>query len=107
MLQQEISTSLAREDYDAAIAALEKAIPLDPRSPSSYLNLAAVLKKSGRIREAIENLNKALALKAGPDAYRLLAEAYDTLGESQESQKYRRLYDQAKAERLRSTGWTR
>jgi tetratricopeptide (TPR) repeat protein len=107
MLQQEVSTSLAREDYDAAIAALRRAIPYDPGSASSYLNLGVVLKKSGRLREAIESLDKALELKAGPDAYRLLADTYDALGQPDEGRRYRAMYDQAKAERLRTTGWMR
>jgi predicted Zn-dependent protease len=107
MLHQEASASLAKEDYATAIAALQKAVPYESTTPSAYLNLGVVMKKAGRHQEAIQYLVRAAELKAGPDAYRLLAEVYDALGETQESQRYRAAYARAKGERLQQTGWTR
>jgi tetratricopeptide (TPR) repeat protein len=107
MLQQEASASLAKEDYDLAIAALQKAVSYESTTPSSYLNLGVVLKRAGRHEEAIQNLLRAAELKAGPEVYRLLAEAYEALGQTEESQKYRATYARAKGERLQKAGWTR
>jgi tetratricopeptide (TPR) repeat protein len=107
MLHQEASASLAKEDYATAIAALQKAVPYEPTTSSAYLNLGVVMKKAGRHQEAIQYLVRAAELKAGPDAYRLLAEVYEALGETQESQRYRAAYTRAKGERLQQTGWIR
>jgi tetratricopeptide (TPR) repeat protein len=107
MLHQEASASLAKEDYATAIAALQKAVPYESTAPSAYLNLGVVMKKAGRHQEAIQYLVRAAELKAGPDAYRLLAEVYESLGETQESQRYQAAYTRAKGERLQQTGWIR
>ena len=105
--QAEASIRLANGDDEAAIAALRKAIAYEPDAASSHLTLGRVLKKAGRYREAIESLSKASDLKAGPEAYRLLAETYDAAGEPEEGQKYRAAYQRSKEERLRTTGWSR
>ncbi len=107
MLQQEASASLAKEDYDVAIRALQQAVSYESSTPSSYLNLGVVLKRVGRHEEAIQNLLRAAELKAGPEVYRLLAEAYEALGQTEESQKYRATYGRAKGERLQKSGWMR
>lgn len=56
---------------DAAIAALETALRLDPRHLEAATNLAAVLRQAGRWDEAAQALARALALKPGQP--RLLA----------------------------------
>ncbi len=41
---------------------LKKAIALDPNIPETYVNLGSAYKDMGRLKEARENLNKALGL---------------------------------------------
>ena len=107
MLKQEASVSLAKEDYAAAIAVLQKVVSYEPDAAVSHLNLGLVLKKLGQHREAIDQLSKARDLKAGPEVYRLLAEAYESMGQLEESQANRATYERMKEERLRKTGWVR
>ena len=83
---------------------LRKAIPLAPDDPQAYISLGVVLKKLGRHAEAVEHFQKALALKAGGDIHRLLAESYEALGQTSESQRHRALYDRARQERLQTAG---
>ena len=107
LLKQEASVRLANGEDEAAVAALQKAIAYEPDVAISHLTLGRVLKKVGRYREAIESLSRAGDLKAGPEAYRLLAETYDAAGEPEEGQKYRAVYQRMKEERLRTSGWVR
>jgi tetratricopeptide (TPR) repeat protein len=107
MIKQEASVSLAKEDYAAAIPALQKVVSYEPDAATSYLNLGLVFKKLGRYPEAIDSLTKARDLKAGPEVYRLLAEAYESSGQREESQANRATYERMKEERLRKTGWAR
>ena len=48
--------------HDQAIAAVEKAIELDPNHPSNYSTLAEILKFAGRPEEVIELMEKAMRL---------------------------------------------
>jgi tetratricopeptide (TPR) repeat protein len=107
MLKQEASVRLANGDDEAAIATLQKAIAYEPDVAMSHLTLGRVLKKAGRYREAIDSLSRAGDLKAGPEAYRLLAEIYEAAGEAEQGQKYRAAYQRMKEDRLRTTGWVR
>ena len=107
MLRQEASASLAKNDYEAAIAALLKAVSLEPNDRSAYLNLGVLLKNRGRYREAIEPFNRALELRADPDVHRLLAETYQALDQLQQSEQHRAIYERMKGERLRKAGWIR
>lgn len=56
---------LGTNETGQAIAALKKAVELDPRSVNYRINLAAALGRSGKPRESIEHLNAAAALDAG------------------------------------------
>jgi tetratricopeptide (TPR) repeat protein len=107
MLKQEASFSLTKEDYDSAIAALQKAVEYQPDDASTFLNLGLILKKTGRHWEAIENFNKSLALKASTDVHRLLAETYEAIGQIEESRTHRANYERLKEERLQKGGWSR
>ena len=107
MLKQEASVSLTKEDYAAAVATLQRIVSYEPDVATSHLNLGLVLKKLGRHREAIEQLGRARDLKAGPEVYRLLAESYESVGQLEDSQANRAIYERMKEDRLRKTGWSR
>ena len=107
LIRQAASVSLDKGDYEQVAEQLRKAIPDSPDDPASYVSLGAVLKRLGRHAEAVENFNKALALKAGVDVHRLLAESYEALGRLEDSQRHRDIYARAKQERLRALGGSR
>lgn len=50
-------------DYESAIAALNKAIQIDPKNVDAYTMLAEVYEKSGRVDEAKEVLERALGIE--------------------------------------------
>ena len=59
---------------DEAIAALERAIGLDPGYAEAYINFGAALNEQGRLDEAIAAYHRAIELK--PDS----GDAYSNLG---------------------------
>ena len=56
---------LDRSDFPQGIAALRKAVALDPKHARAYANLGSALSKSGELDEAVEMFRKALALEPG------------------------------------------
>ncbi|PWT86698.1 MAG: hypothetical protein C5B57_00635 [Blastocatellia bacterium] len=107
MLKQEAAVSLTKDDYNAALAALQKAIEYQPDDASAYLDVGLILKKTGRYTDAIESFNKSLALKATTDVYRLLAETYEAAGQIEESRKQKANYQRLKEERVQRDGVVR
>lgn len=53
---------LSTNQLDSALAALKKAVELNPRSAKYHVNLAAALVQSGRPKDSVEHLNAAAAL---------------------------------------------
>jgi tetratricopeptide (TPR) repeat protein len=104
LIRQAASTSLDKGDIEEVAVQLRKALDLAPDDPQAYISLGVVVKKLGRHAEAVELFQKAVALKAGGDVHRLLAESYEALGQTSESQRHRALYDRARQERLQTAG---
>ena len=104
LIRQAASTSLDKGDIEDVAVQLRKALELAPDDPQAYISLGVVVKKLGRHAEAVELFQKAVALKAGGDIHRLLAESYEALGQTAESQRHRALYDRARQERLQTAG---
>jgi TolB-like protein/DNA-binding winged helix-turn-helix (wHTH) protein/Tfp pilus assembly protein PilF len=72
--------------HDEAIAAMRRAIELDPFSALMNSSLGVVLQWSGRDDEAAEQERKAIALDPFfPQAHLVLARAYDQLGKYDEA----------------------
>jgi tetratricopeptide (TPR) repeat protein len=60
-----------------ALAEMQVALNYNPDSPGVHLEMAALLEKSGRIREAIENAEEAVRLDPqDPDPHWILAQIY-------------------------------
>jgi tetratricopeptide (TPR) repeat protein len=104
LVRQAASTSLDKGDIEDVAVQLRKALELAPEDPQAYISLGVVVKKLGRHAEAVELFQKAVAMKAGGDVHRLLAESYEALGRTSESQRHRALYDRARQERLQTAG---
>ncbi len=73
------------KDYNAAAAALQRALDLDPKAKHARYNLALLHEESGRPREAIQSYREALAddsqdYKAAFNLSRLLAQLGDRDG---------------------------
>ena len=74
--------ALSRNDLNAALADFEKVVHLAPTAEQGHSALGAVLMRLGRTGEAIRELKKALAIRAGDsDAQLNLALAYEKSGE--------------------------
>lgn len=70
---------LVRENYDAALIRLQKAIELNPDFAEAHYVLGRVYIKLGKPKQAFLELEKAIAL--APDDVRLLAASYFSRGE--------------------------
>ena len=69
-------------DFKRAEGAFDRALELDPKHVKSLLNSARVLMDQGRDHEAVERVNKALALDSNSsEGFRLLARVHDKLGD--------------------------
>ena len=58
-----VLTSLGR--YEAAIAAYDQAIALDPKNLNAYFNCAALYERTGNLTGAIERISTALQVEPG------------------------------------------
>ena len=71
-----------RGDVDAAIAALQRAMKLDPKSADVPAELAGLYARQSRVGESIEMANAALAINAGHgEANRVLGSIYASFAE--------------------------
>ena len=99
MLQAEIRNG--ERDYTGAIDLSNQIIQLRPRNASSHLRLAEALVAARRLDEAAKVYQTAIAMGAGADAHRRLADVLDALGRSAESVRERASYVQQQLEELR------
>jgi adenylate cyclase len=78
---------LARKEHDKAIAAIERAIALNPNGAYNYTQLGWVLTCSGRAEEAIKILGKAMRLNPipPPQYLHLFGISYQLLGRYEDS----------------------
>jgi len=75
-----------RGDVDAAIAALQRAMKLDPKSADVPAELAGLYARQSRVRESIEMANAAIAINAGHgEANRVLGSIYASFAERDSS----------------------
>lgn len=78
-----------RGSLELAAAELEKAIEIDPNSPSAYSNLGYVFFDKGNYAEAMECQKKALALDRNyANAHYGLALIYRNLGDNEEAKRH-------------------
>ncbi len=78
---------LFKKQHDEAIAEAERPIALDPNRADGYVDLALILRFSGRAEEAVESIKKAMRLNPHYPAYYLtvLGQAYCQLGRYEEA----------------------
>jgi tetratricopeptide (TPR) repeat protein len=88
-------------DYAAAIDLWRQAISLQPGSAAVHLRLADALVAANRPDEAVAEYRTAIALDAGADARRRLAELYDALGRPDEASRERTIHVERRLEELR------
>jgi tetratricopeptide (TPR) repeat protein len=85
MLSLQAEVHMAQREYDRAIDVWQQAIALDSRSASMQLRLADALIAAKRFDEAAARLQAALALNAGADAHRRLADGVCDAGSQRRS----------------------
>ena len=74
---------------EAALAAFQEAVQLDPKNAEAHANLGKTQLTLGHVNEAISELREALRLDPGStQAKRLLSQAYRRAGEAQNAAKF-------------------
>jgi tetratricopeptide (TPR) repeat protein len=106
-LRRGASESSANGDHEKAVALLRKALLLEPGEAVSHLNLGLALLYAGKLEEAIERFNAAVALHAPIAVHQHLAQAYAALGRADESRRELDIYQQLQQETLRRAGANR
>jgi tetratricopeptide (TPR) repeat protein len=101
LLTQTAWMNAEQGQFDEAIARLHEAAAIEPTA-DAFLSLGVVLKRAGRHREALEALERASALRAGPQVHGQLAEVYAALGRLDDSRRELVLHERAKEERFRA-----
>jgi tetratricopeptide (TPR) repeat protein len=79
---------IRRKDLDGAVADLTRAVRLRPAEYAAHVNLARAYREQGRRREAVEQLDRAVALKPAPmlsAIYRLRAGLLQEQGRPEEA----------------------
>ena len=71
----------ADQDLEGAIATLRQVLTLAPRHVLARYNLALVLKRADRLREAIDELQRAIAIEPRAEAHYTLATIYRQQGD--------------------------
>jgi superkiller protein 3 len=103
-LQREAVLRDGEGRYEQSAALWQQIVDAEPDAAASHVGLARVLVKAGRREAAVEHFVTALALDAGSDVHRDLAELYAALGRLDESHSERETYERLKQERLRKRG---
>lgn len=101
MLTFQAETGINERDYAGAIDRWDQIVQLRPTSAGSHRRLADAFVAAGRLSEAAQAYQAAVARGAGTDAHRRLAEVFDALGRTAESSRERALYVQQRLEELR------
>ena len=100
LLTEQAREHAARQEYSAAADVLRRAMAYAPAEGSIRLAAGAFLVRAGKYEEAIPLLNEALAREA-IEAHRYLADAYDALGQHEESRAHREAYKAVTDSRVR------
>ena len=88
-------------EYADAIDVWRQAIRMQPRYAPPHLRLAEALVAANRGEDAVEEYRTAIALGAGPDAHRRLAELYGVLGRPADANRARAAHVAVRLEDLR------
>jgi tetratricopeptide (TPR) repeat protein len=99
MVQAEVYMS--QRQYDAAIRAWKEIIELQGANPPNLFRLAEALIAAQQLEAAAAELQRAIELKAGPEAYRRLADVLAALGRAEESARARQTYMEQRLQELR------
>ncbi len=75
------------QDVDAAIATFQRVLTRAPRHVLAHYNLALVLKRVDRAREAVAELSRAIAIEPRPEAYLALAGIHFQQGEFDQAER--------------------
>ncbi|MDY0874205.1 tetratricopeptide repeat protein [Dongia rigui] len=78
------TANLGMNNVEAAIKDFSTASKIDPGSASPYINLANIARKYGRLAEALELTDKAIALSPSDDVYCVRAATLRDLGRVEE-----------------------
>ena len=100
LLTEQAREHAARQEYSAAADVLRRAMAYAPAEGSIRLAAGAFLVRAGKYEEAIPLLKEALARDA-IEAHRYLADAYDALGQHEESRAHREEYKAVTETRVR------
>lgn len=76
-------------NYEKAALAFEQAIDMEGGLAARYIAYAKVLEKLGRSKKMIDSLEKAAELEPVPQTLTILADAYDTNGQSESAAELR------------------
>jgi tetratricopeptide (TPR) repeat protein len=76
-------------NYDKAALAFEQALALDNELPARFIAYAKVQEKLGDERKMIEALERAVELEPIPQTLKILADAYERIGEAELALKLR------------------
>jgi type IV pilus assembly protein PilF len=90
--------------YEQAIEVWQAAIARAGASATLHLRLAEALEHAGQLEEAAVQLERAVALNPGPEAYRRLAALYAALGRDEDRARMRQIYVQQRLQLLRTPG---
>jgi tetratricopeptide (TPR) repeat protein len=93
-VRREASRSLQAGALDQAIASYERALTLDPGSARSHRDLGLALLRAKRSQAAIGHLEGAQKVEPTAEGYAYLADAYNALGDRDESARQRALAQQ-------------
>jgi tetratricopeptide (TPR) repeat protein len=110
-IKRQAVRSMANGDDAGAAALLRTAAAGQPDLAQTHLDLGIALMNAGQYQDALESFKRARGLEDRADVHRYLAETYQALGRTEESQIESALYAQAiervKEERLRTIGRSR
>lgn len=88
--------------HERAASLWQAVVAAQPDVASNHADLATALAQNGRLDAAVEQYEKALALGAAPETYRVLARLYEKMGRLDESARTRARLQQMQQEALRS-----
>ncbi len=103
-LRREAMVRSGEGDHARAVALLTQALEKDAKSAAAHLELGVALLKAGRYQDAVDRLQAAAGMGASGEVYRHLADAYDGLGQTEQSLRARGVYAGILRDRLRRAG---
>ena len=99
-MRREASVRSDNHEYERAVGLLRNVLDLAPDA-ASHLELGVALLKSGQPAEALDHLKAAEKLEESLEVHQQLADAYEALGETEDSRREMATYQQLRREKLR------